>query len=65
MKQHMFHKETATITGIARSASFYDWLVGRSRPRRRPAPPPAYLYADLGLPSPGEDRDGRGGPPFD
>ena len=31
MKQHTFHKETATITGIARSASFYG-LADRAQP---------------------------------
>lgn len=41
-------REPGDLVAIARTASFYDWLINVARPRRLPVP--ARLRADLGLP---------------
>jgi hypothetical protein len=52
------------MVGIVREASFYDWLVSKSRGGRRPAQLPSRLHADLGLAPPERARDWSGWRPF-
>jgi hypothetical protein len=56
MNQHTHHAQARDMVGIAREASFYDWLIGRSRVRRPDLLPPQ-LYTDVGLPAKPRDRD--------
>jgi hypothetical protein len=58
------HPAPHDMVGIVREASFYDWLVGRSRFHRRPAQLPSRLHADLGLAPPERARDWSGWRPF-
>ena len=64
MIEQNLHPETRDMARIVREASFYDWLVGRSRARRRPAQPPLRLHADIGLAPPEPARDWSGWWPF-
>lgn len=64
MNAHMHHPAHADLVAIASNASFYDWLINRSRARRRPDPVPLRLRADLGLPETEPERDWSGWRPF-
>ena len=64
MNAHMHHPAHANVETIARDASLYDWLIQRSRTRRRPDLVPGHLHADLGLVPPERPRDWSGWRPF-
>ena len=64
MNQRTYRPLASDMEGIVRNASFYDWLIGRSRSRRRPARVPGHLHADLGLPSRAPQQDWSGWRPF-
>ena len=64
MIEQNHHPVPRDMVGIVREASFYDWLVGKSRAARRPAQLPSRLHADLGLAQPERPRDWSGWRPF-
>ena len=64
MIEQNHHPAPHDMVGIVREASFYDWLVGKSRAARRPAQLPSRLHADLGLAPPERPRDWSGWRPF-
>lgn len=64
MNAHMHHPAHPDVVAIASNASLYDWLINRSRIRRRPDLVPGHLRADLGLPAPERVRDWSGWRPF-
>ena len=64
MIEQNHHPAPHDMVGIVREASFYDWLLGKSRPVRRPTSLPARLHADLGLAPPERVRDWSGWRPF-
>ena len=64
MNAHMHHSGHADMVTIVREASLYDWLINRSRSRRRPDNVPLHLHADIGLVPPERERDWSGWRPF-
>ena len=64
MNAHMHYPAHAGMEIIAGEASLYDWLITRSRARRRPDLVPGHLRADLGLDARERPRDWSGWRPF-